>query len=96
VDLSAHPEGDREGLNELWNVWIDGRLTRRGLPAMSRAERRRIYRRTLGALPGFAARGERVFRALWTSDHLGPRELTASLEELKRGAVPPRRRARGR
>ncbi|HEY7727663.1 MAG TPA: hypothetical protein VID50_04355, partial [Candidatus Eisenbacteria bacterium] len=54
IDLSARPEREREGLNELWNIWIDGRLNRRGLPAMSRAERRRIYRRTLGALPGFA------------------------------------------
>ena len=63
---------------------------------MSRAERRRVYRRTLGGLPGFAARGERVFRALWTADHLSPRELTASLEELLHGDAPspPRRRAR--
>jgi hypothetical protein len=96
VDLSAHPERDREALNELWNVWIDGRLNRRGLPAMSRAARHRIYRRTLGELRGFAGRGERVFRALWTADHLGPRELTACLEELKRSAGEARRRARGR
>jgi len=96
VDFSGHPERDREGLNELWNVWIDGRLERRGLPAMSRAERRRIYRRTLGGLPGFAVRGERVFRALWAADHLSPRELTASLEELKRGGRPAPRGRRSR
>jgi hypothetical protein len=84
VDLPSRPERDREGLNELWNVWIDGRLNRRGLPAMSRSERRKIYRRTLGGLPGFGARGERIFRALWAADHLGPKELAACLEELKR------------
>lgn len=84
VDFSARPEREREGLNELWNVWIDGRLNRRGLPAISRAERRRIYRRTLGGLPGYAARGERIFRAVWAADHLGPRELTACLAELMR------------
>ncbi len=96
VDLSGHPEEDREGLNELWNVWIDGRLSRRGLPAMSRAERRRIYRRTLGTLPCFASRGERVFQVLWAADHLGPRELCACLRELQgeSAAGPGRRRPR--
>ena len=89
IDLSGYPQRDREALNELWNVWIDGRLNRRGLPAMSRAERRRIYRRTLSSLPSFPGRGERVFRALWRADHLEPGELRASLAELKAGAVRP-------
>jgi hypothetical protein len=87
VDFSARPPREREGLNELWNVWIDGRLNRRGLPAIARAERRRIYRRTLGGLPGYAARGDRIFRALWAADHLGPRELTACLAELVGGGT---------
>ena len=96
VDLAGRPARDREALNELWNVWIDGRLNRRGLPAMSRAERRRIYRKTLAGLPGFAARGERLFQALWSADHLGPRELRACLVELRgpRNASGPRRGAR--
>ncbi len=93
VDLSGHPEADREALNELWNVWIDGRLNRRGLPAMSRGERRRVFSRTLGGQARYADRGERVFRALWRADHLGPRELVAYLEELKESA-PCRPRAR--
>lgn len=83
VDLSGHPETDREALNELWNVWIDGRLNRRGLPAMSRAERRRVFDRTLAMTPAYALRGERVFRALWRADHLGPKELRAYLDELQ-------------
>lgn len=82
VDLSGHPERDREALNELWNVWIDGRLNRRGLPAISRAERRRVFARTLGRAPRYGSVGERVFRALWRADHLGPRELQAYLDEL--------------
>lgn len=94
IDLSGHPERDREALNELWNVWIDGRLNRRGLPATPRGERRGIYRRTLSALPGFGGRGERVFRALWRADHLEPGELRAYLGELK-GGVAPARRGRG-
>jgi hypothetical protein len=96
VDLSGHPESDREALNELWNVWIDGRLNRRGLPAMSRGERRRVFARTLASTPRYAAVGERVFRALWRADHLGPRELRAYLEELKgpRGDAPARSRRR--
>ena len=96
VDLSGHPESDREALNELWNVWIDGRLNRRGLPAMSRGERRRVFARTLAPTPRYSAVGERVFRALWRADHLGPRELRAYLEELKgpRGDAPARSRRR--
>jgi hypothetical protein len=96
VDLSGHPESDREALNELWNVWIDGRLNRRGLPAMSRSERRRVFARTLEAAPRYGIVGERVFRALWRADHLGPRELRAYLEELKepRGTAPARSRRR--
>lgn len=83
VDLTGAPESDREALNELWNVWIDGRLHRRGLPAMTRRERRSVYARTLGASPGYRARGTRVFQALWSADHLGPTELRAFLAELK-------------
>jgi hypothetical protein len=83
VDLSGHPEKAREALNELWNVWIDGRLNRRGLPAIARAERRRVYARTLSSAPGYAAVGERVFRALWRADHLGPQELVSFLDELR-------------
>lgn len=92
VDLTGAPPCDREALNELWNVWIDGRLNRRGLPAMTRGERRRVYVRTLRGAPRFRARGERVFQALWNADHLGPRELRAYLAELtaplRRAAAP--------
>jgi len=83
VDLSSCPESDREAFNELWNVWIDGRLHRRGLPAMTRGERRRVYARTLSKTPGYAKRGERIFRSLWIADHLGPAELRAYLDELR-------------
>jgi hypothetical protein len=99
VDLSSCPESDREAFNELWNVWIDGRLHRRGLPSMTRGERRRVYARTLSSLPRYTARGERIFRALWTADHLRPAELRAYLDELRgrHGAHPsPTTRTRRR
>ncbi|MBI4363886.1 MAG: hypothetical protein HY568_00495 [Candidatus Latescibacteria bacterium] len=96
VDLSAQPEEGREALNELWNVWIDGRLNRRGLPAMSRVERHRVYVRTLRGYPRFAWRGERIFQALWTADHLGPAELRAYLSELQAPSSDRRRTRRGR
>lgn len=94
VDLAEPPEQDRDALNELWNVWIDGRLNRRGLPAMSRAERHRVYVRTLSGYPRFRLAGDRVFKALWTADHLSPGELRAYLTEV---TGPARDRAsRGR
>ena len=83
VDLASCAESDREAFNELWNVWIDGLLQRRGLPAMTRGERRRVYARTLSKSPGYAKRGDRIFRALWTADHLRPAELRAYLDELR-------------
>jgi hypothetical protein len=93
VDLTGAPAAEREALNELWNVWIDGRLNRRGLPAMTRGERRRVFARTLAGCPGYRARGERIFQALWNADHLGPRELRAYLAELRywQLAARPRR-----
>jgi hypothetical protein len=94
VDLTGAPESERESLNELWNVWIDGRLNRRGLPAMTRGERRRVYARTVSRSPGYRARGERVFQALWNADHLGPRELRSYLAELMGPPAGSRGRAR--
>jgi len=96
VDLSSCPEADREAFNELWNVWIDGRLHRRGLPSMTRGERRRVYARTLKHIPGYATRGERIFRALWSADHLRPAELRAYLDELCAGGTAARGAARNR
>jgi len=96
VDLSSCPEEDREAFNELWNVWIDGRLHRRGLPSMTRGERRRVYARTLRHIPGYATRGERIFRALWSADHLRPAELRAYLDELYAGGSTARGAARRR
>ena len=100
VDLTSCPDSDKEALNELWNVWIDGRLHRRGLPSMTRGERRKIFTRTLSHVPGFATRGDRIFRALWTADHLRPAELRAYLDELRalpsRGPSTPRPHAPSR
>jgi len=90
VDLTGAPVAEREALNELWNVWIDGRLNRRGLPAMTRGERRRVYARTLSGTPGYRKRGDRIFQALWNADHLGPRELRAYLAELRQPKRPAR------
>jgi len=62
---------------------------------MSRAERRRVYERTLETAPAYSSMGERVFRALWRADHLGPTELRSYWKELQgSGARPPRRRRR--
>jgi len=50
---------------------------------MTRGERHRVFVRTLTHYPRFARRGERIFNALWTADHLGPKELRAFLAEIQ-------------
>jgi hypothetical protein len=50
---------------------------------MTRRERHRVFVRTLAHYPRFARRGERIFKALWTADHLGPKELRAFLAEIQ-------------
>jgi hypothetical protein len=42
-----------------------------------------VFVRTLAHYPRFARRGERIFKALWTADHLGPKELRAFLAEIQ-------------
>jgi len=61
---------------------------------MSRAERRRVYDRTLAGAPAYQTMGERVFRALWRADHLGPMELRSYWEELQGSAPRASRRRR--
>jgi len=71
--------------NEAWNVWIDGRLWRRGTPALHPAERWREFRATF---PGARRRGlagarsRAVFDRLWRADVLSQADLLDAVAAL--------------
>jgi len=89
VLLGVHPAGvtgrRRPAFNEAWNVWLDGRLARRGRPGVPRAERWRHFLSTFppppGAGPGAGDR-RREFAALWRAGRLSRAELEAAARRL--------------
>ncbi len=82
IDSSALPRGRWVPFNEAWNVWIDGRLSRRGLPALTRRERWREFHDTFAPPPGRSARARQVFSRLWRAEVLSQRDLLDAVEAL--------------
>ncbi len=81
IDCDKIPRALRSAFNEVWNVWIDGRLRRRGVPpAVTKRERRAIFGLTFGRVAG---RRREVFERLWRSERLSHKELLAHLEVLE-------------
>lgn len=82
IDSNDVPRGRWAPFNEAWNVWIDGRLSRRGVPALSKRERWAAFRHT------FARRGRPrlwsrlVFDRLWRAETLSQRDLLEAVELL--------------
>jgi hypothetical protein len=82
IDSSALPARRWASFNEAWNVWIDGRLARRGLPSLSRRERWREFRHTFRTTARAHARTRRVFDRLWRAEKLSQRDLLEAVEIL--------------
>jgi len=82
IDSSDLPRGRWAPFNEAWNVWIDGRLARRGLPALSRRERWREFHHTFRPAPRARARTRRIFDRLWRAEVLSQRDLLEAVEIL--------------
>lgn len=81
IDCEKIPRPLRVAFNEVWNVWIDGRLRRRGVPAaVTKRERRAIFGLTFGRVAG---RRRQVFEKLWKSDRLSHSDLLEHLEVLE-------------
>jgi hypothetical protein len=77
--------GRQPGFNEAWNVWIDGRLARRGSPGVRRAERWRHFLRTFP--PRRRGRGgtrgrRQEFAALWGAIRLSRDDLEQAARRL--------------
>jgi hypothetical protein len=79
IDCGKIPRALRTAFNEVWNVWIDGRLRRRGAPTVTKSERLAIFGLIFGAV-----RGQRreVFEQLWNSERLSHQELVEHMEIL--------------
>jgi len=82
IDGSVVPPRRWASFNEAWNVWIDGRLHRRGRPALSRGERLAAFHVTF-ARPGRSRRRVvPVFDRLWRAVRLSQRDLLEAVELL--------------
>lgn len=82
IDGSVVPPRRWASFNEAWNVWIDGRLHRRGRPGLSRGERLDAFHRTFGRRGRPRHRVVPVFDRLWHADRLSQRDLLEAVEAL--------------
>jgi|SRR5689334_5290076 len=82
IDSSGLPRGRWAPFNEVWNVWIDGRLSRRGEPALKKHERWAAFRHTFGHRGRPAVGSRRVFDRLWRAERLSQRDLLEAVELL--------------
>lgn len=82
IDGSVVPPRRWASFNEAWNVWIDGRLSRRGRPALTRGERLAAFHHTFARRGRARRRVEPVFDRLWRADRLSQRDLLDLVETL--------------
>jgi hypothetical protein len=82
IDSNDVPRGRWATFNEVWNVWIDGRLRRRGSPTLTRRERLRAFHHTFGRRGRTRRRSLQVFNRLWSADRLSQRDLLEAVEIL--------------
>ena len=82
IDSSDVPRGRWASFNEAWNVWIDGRLTRRGSPALTRGERLESFHHTFVRPGRRGAHYRAIFNRLWRADKLSQEDLLHAVEVL--------------
>ena len=82
IDGSVVPPRRWAPFNEAWNVWIDGRLHRRGRPALSRGERLAAFHHTFSRPGRSRRRVVPVFDRLWRAVRLSQRDLLEAVELL--------------
>ena len=82
IDGSVVPPRRWAPFNEAWNVWIDGRLHRRGRPGLTRRERLAAFRHTFGRRAASRGRPHPLFDRLWRATRLTQRDLLAAVEVL--------------
>ncbi len=82
IDGSVVPPRRWAPFNEAWNVWIDGRLHRRGRPGLTRRERLAAFRTTFGRRGASRGRPHPLFDRLWRATRLTQRDLLEVVEVL--------------
>ena len=82
IDGSVVPPRRWASFNEAWNVWIDGRLHRRGRPGLTRRERLAAFHHTFARRGRPRRRVEPVFDRLWRAVRLSQRDLLEAVETL--------------
>ncbi len=82
IDGSVVPPRRWAPFNEAWNVWIDGRLHRRGRPGLTRRERLAAFRHTFGRRAASRGRPHPLFDWLWHATRLSQRDLLGAVEVL--------------
>jgi hypothetical protein len=80
IDSSGLPRGRWAPFNEVWNVWIDGRLRRSGQPGLLKRERWAAFRHTFGHRG--RPRQRTLFDRLWRAERLSQRDLLEAVELL--------------
>ena len=82
IDSNDVPRGRWASFNEAWNVWIDGRLTRRGEPALTKGQRWAAFDHTFGRRGRPRVWSRLVFNRLWRAETLSQRDLLEAVELL--------------
>jgi hypothetical protein len=82
IDSNNVPRGRWAPFNEVWNVWIDGRLSRRGQPGLLKRERWAAFRHTFEHRGRPRVGSRRVFDRLWRAERLSQRDLLEAVELL--------------
>ena len=76
------PRGRWASFNEAWNVWIDGRLARRGTPSLTRNERWTAFHGEFRRRGRRRAWFARIFDHLWRADRLSQQDLLDAVDVL--------------
>ena len=82
IDSNDVPRGRWAPFNEAWNVWIDGRLARRGEPALTKRQRWAAFDHTFGRRGRPRVWSRLVFDRLWRAEKLSQRDLLDAVELL--------------
>jgi hypothetical protein len=84
IDATHVDKHTLDSFHEAWNVWIDGRLARRGSAALPRRERWREFRRAIGRRASARRGAVRAFDRLWGARRLRQHDLVDVVERLLR------------